>query len=303
MAQTATNMSSRELALARRRALSSVGKTAVKGAATTGAAPVNTAPAAPARVAPAAAVPAAQGTSARKASRARRESMSTSGKAGIRSTDRTRSASQSDAPAAPPATPSASAGKPESGCGCGCKQARTDKDTAGAVATASPVTTQVARQLVAGARPVDIKRSAGRVASLARRQAMSVRGKAGVSAGSMSLAQAARAGNPNLSSRELSQTIREQRSRNGRCSEKKSSPCGRVRPKPAAQTGASEDAPWKVGASETTHGQTVTGTMVGRSHSVTGDEPSTCRGITGTEYLGADIFRDFCQSDPGAAPR
>jgi hypothetical protein len=150
---------------------------------------------------------------------------------------------------------------------------------------------------------VDIKRSTGRVASLARREAMSVRGKAGISAGSMSLAQAARAGNPNLSSRELSQSIREQRSRDGKCGEKKSAPCGRVRPKPAAQTGASGDAPWKVGASETTHGQTVTGTMVGRSRSVTGDEPSTCRGITGTEYLGADIFRDFCQSDPGSAPR
>ncbi|MCP5436825.1 MAG: hypothetical protein H6960_01565 [Chromatiaceae bacterium] len=29
---------------------------------------------------------------------------------------------------------------------------------------------------------------------------------------------------------------------------------------------AAQDAPWKVGASETSHGQTVTGTMVGRSH-------------------------------------
>src|SRR5210317_928848 len=43
--------------------------------------------------------------------------------------------------------------------------------------------------------------------------------------------------------------------------------------------------------------------MVGLSSAVTGDEPSTCRGVTGTEYLGADIFRDFCQSDPGSAPR
>jgi hypothetical protein len=43
--------------------------------------------------------------------------------------------------------------------------------------------------------------------------------------------------------------------------------------------------------------------MVGRSHSVTGDEPSTCRGVTGTQYLGADIFRDFCQSDPSGTPR
>jgi len=45
----------------------------------------------------------------------------------------------------------------------------------------------------------------------------------------------------------------------------------------------------------------VTGTMVGRHGSMTGDEPSTCRTITGTEYLGADIFRDFCKADPAAS--
>ena len=43
--------------------------------------------------------------------------------------------------------------------------------------------------------------------------------------------------------------------------------------------------------------------MVGRSESVTGDEPSTCRPVTGTEYMGADIFRKFCQTDAGKQPR
>ena len=81
----------------------------------------------------------------------------------------------------------------------------------------------------------------------------------------------------------------------------------RVRPvassvrKPA--TGAAQDATWKVGASQTSHDQTITGTMVGRSMSVTGDEPSTCRNVTGTEYMGADLFRDFCQAEPPKAQR
>ena len=46
----------------------------------------------------------------------------------------------------------------------------------------------------------------------------------------------------------------------------------------------------------------MTGTLVGRDPSVTGDEASTCRNITGTEYLGADIFREFCQAEPAAKP-
>jgi hypothetical protein len=61
------------------------------------------------------------------------------------------------------------------------------------------------------------------------------------------------------------------------------------------------DQPWKVGVSETVQGQYITGTTVGRSFKTTGDEPSTCRTITGTEYMGADIFREFCQTDPAPA--
>ena len=93
-----------------------------------------------------------------------------------------------------------------------------------------------------------------------------------------------------------------QRSARGSAGEKKSQPTGRVRPTKPSTSAAAEDQPWKVGASETTSGQTVTGTMVGRSASVTGDEPSTCRAVTGTEYLGADIFRAFCQTEPARGP-
>jgi len=113
----------------------------------------------------------------------------------------------------------------------------------------------------------------------------------------MTEAQAARAGNPKMSSRELAQVVRDQRSRHGGAGQKKSAPCGRVRKAQEAKTGAAQDAPWKVGASETSSGQVVTGTMVGRKENMTGDEPSTCRTITGTEYLGADIFKKFCQGE------
>ncbi len=145
--------------------------------------------------------------------------------------------------------------------------------------------------------------NSGRALSRARRQALSSKGKGGLSANGMSAAQTARASNPNLSSRELAQALRAQRSRNGKAGQKKTEPTGRMRPAKPTATGGAQDAPWKVGASETGHGQTVTGTMVGRSGRVTGDEPSTCRAITGTEYLGADIFRSFCEAEPGKGPR
>ncbi len=49
--------------------------------------------------------------------------------------------------------------------------------------------------------------------------------------------------------------------------------------------------------SETTAGQVVTGTQANRSTKTTGNEAATCRAITGTEYLGAEVFQTFCQSD------
>ncbi|MEF8793595.1 MAG: CsoS2 family carboxysome shell protein, partial [Thiohalorhabdus sp.] len=73
---------------------------------------------------------------------------------------------------------------------------------------------------------------------------------------------------------------------------------GRMRKSHSAQQGGSADAPWKVGASETSHGQEVTGTQTGWSEHVTGEEPGSCRTITGTEYLGADIFQEFCHTTP-----
>ncbi|MGC9162210.1 MAG: CsoS2 family carboxysome shell protein [Thiomonas sp.] len=60
--------------------------------------------------------------------------------------------------------------------------------------------------------------------------------------------------------------------------------------------------PPKVGVSTTLREQRVTGTEVGRSPKVTGDEPGACRIITGTEYLGAERFEQFCDTRPPAGP-
>jgi len=183
-------------------------------------------------------------------------------------------------------------------CGCGCKGMREDK----AAKPLSSPSLSNGRSKARAPRKPDVSANPGRAASLARRRAQSTRGKAGVSASGMSAAQTARATNPELSGRELAQALRDQRSKRGGAGQKRSAPTGRQRPKPNADKGPgpgpAQDQPWKVGAGETSHGQTVTGTQVGRSRDVTGDESSTCRTVTGTEYMGADIFRDFCQAEP-----
>ncbi len=140
----------------------------------------------------------------------------------------------------------------------------------------------------------------GRMLSLARRQALSGRGKGAVNSPT-SAAGLARQANPKLSGRELAQKVRDQRSNNGGVGERKSPPSGRMRAKPELQ--GATDQPWKVAVTETAMGQVVTGTKVGRSRKTTGDEPSTCRSVTGTEYMGADIFREFCQAEPEARSR
>lgn len=146
-----------------------------------------------------------------------------------------------------------------------------------------------------------------RMQALARRAALSSRGKS-AAVGAQSTASLARQANPKLTARELAQKVRAQRSVNGGAGERKSPPVGRIHPnKRKAQQGTSQgaaDQPWKVAVTETGLGQFVTGTKVGRSWRTTGDEPSTCRNVTGTEYMGADIFREFCQADPaGHVPK
>ena len=289
MAQTATSKSAREASLERRRALTTKGKAALTGgrvASTSQTKPMTTAVVStPAQ---------ASSMTGRAASRARRDAMSNSGKAGLAVTDRTRSAPAKNTSSAASQTAQIAASveddKSTQGCGCGCNGT---KAICGEKREDSVVVTK--RTIIPNKKKQTAARSAARIASLARREAMSARGKAGINSKGFSESQTARAANPGLSSRELAQTLRESRSSKGNTG-KKSDPCGRQRSK-KSDNGAAKDAPWKVGESETAHGQTLTGTMVGRSQSVTGDEASTCRDVTGTEYMGADLFRKFCESD------
>ncbi len=131
---------------------------------------------------------------------------------------------------------------------------------------------------------------------LARREAQSKHGK---SAGKQptSAASVARQGDPDLSSRELAQRVRELRSKSGATGKQRSGasrPCGPNRN--GSKQGLAADAHWKVGLSETSSGQVVTGTQANRSSKTTGNEASTCRSITGTQYLGSEAFETFCQS-------
>jgi hypothetical protein len=221
--------------------------------------------------------------------------MSTRGKQAVSSVDRTRSAANVAKSAAVSPAPT----KDKEGCGCGCK----DGDTVAVQAPRRerPASGALRTSRARNGRKTAIVQSPAKAASLARRQAHSTRGKAGIAASGMTEAQTARAVNPQLSGRELARALRDQRSRRGGAGHKKSAPTGRQRKKPA--TGAAHDAPWKVGASTTSHDQVVTGTMVDRDRAVTGNEQSTCRNVTGTEYMGADVFREFCQAEPPKAQR
>ena len=312
----ANQNSSRAAALARRKAMSSGGKAALGGQndrtrsapehskTEVSAQPVS-APAAAPRPASSSAssyrprVATPVSNSSRQAALARRKALSTKGKSASSSHDRTRDYSMlaKNKNTVAPAEKSASG---DCGCGCNGKGDCGDKkvDTAPAP-TAAPRSNGRSRSKV---NKPKVAMNPSKAASLARRKAQSTRGKAGLSSNGMSQAQTARAANPGLSSRELSKALREQRSKQGKsgAGERKCRPTGKVRP--AANVGAAQDAPWKVGVTETSHGQAVTGTMVGRDQDVTGNEASTCRAITGTEYMGAEVFRDFCQSEPQKSP-
>ncbi|WP_296894836.1 CsoS2 family carboxysome shell protein [Thiobacillus sp.] len=58
--------------------------------------------------------------------------------------------------------------------------------------------------------------------------------------------------------------------------------------------------PAKVGVSQTLRGLDVSGTQVGRSAHVTGDEHGACKPVTGTAYIGADQYAEFCAARTAA---
>ncbi len=305
--QNSSGNSARDASRARRRSLSVEGKRAASSsvrtrtlpasdrAASSGAAssqPMATAPS-PSMALPAkgkvAATQINNGSEARKASLARRRSLSVQGKRAASSSDRTRTIASAVNSAAV-----AEASNKDCGCGCNGK----NKDGCDSSVDKKSTTLQASRSLLKRKPRKIVNADSCRAGALARRKALSVRGKAGVGKSGMSQAQTTRAANPDMSSRELARTLRDQKSRKGGAGKKRSESPRRMRPARDTNTGAAQDAPWKVGVSETIQGQTLTGTMVGRSQGVTGVEASTCRDVTGTEYMGADVFREFCQSDP-----
>ncbi|SEQ28269.1 Carboxysome shell peptide mid-region [Ectothiorhodospira magna] len=313
-----SSSSGRQAALARRQALASRGKgstSAVPPPAAPRPAPAPTvnrpAPAArrsmptvtpPARgraTAPRAVMPEASG---RAQAQARRAALSRAGKRANTSSDRVRQAAV--VAASEPAPPSA-----PSGCQCGGQCGRHSESSSSPQQPERAVTRSHSLSRRGNDRPgtgQDRRRNtlrrntpntqpAGRLQSQARRSALASRGKSAASTPT-SAASLARQANPRLSGRELARSVRAQRSQNGAMGTRRTPPTGRTRPEPA------QDQPWKVGVSETAAGQAVTGTLVGRSQGVTGNDSGTCRAVTGTEYLGAEIFHEFCQTTPPSRP-
>ena len=240
----------------------------------------------------------------REASLARRRAMTSRGKVGIAvsaATERTRSQSEREHQHA--SGVSMPARTAEKGCGCDGRKGESSETRASAsvLSTSAGASSRLVAKPKTAPPRRNIGQPEGRQLSMARRRMQAQLGRQAVVQTDRvrSPGQRARQLNPELTGRELAREVRSERSKNGGRGQKNSGPCGRQRP------GASqaEDVSLKVGRSETASGQTVTGTLVGRSRRVTGDEPSTCRVITGTEYMAADIFREYCQTDAVPNPR
>lgn len=312
-------LSGRELAMKRRQAMALHGKAGgSKTAAARQPTAARSAPIAPAAsMAPAAssAAPAsaprqsdatliaqAQANSSRHASRARREALSQSGKAALQPTatrpsGRVRPGRQVaplavnlPAVASADETPSA----PATSCGCGCSDTRSaDAGLRAASETSAPMIAK------ASAQPT------GRALAQARRAALAQDGKAGLKR----VAQATRiaAAMPGqdwqaaiakgATGRQVAMQRRLVQAIAGRTgASEPARPSGRQRARNVVP------APAKVEEGHTLSGHSVTGTMVERSKKVTGNEPGSCRAITGTEYIGSEQFDNLCKSRPAPAP-
>ncbi len=339
MARASSSTSSREAALERRKALTNGGKSAagrftsgparVRSAADARPTRTHTAPvAAPAATAVAASPAAAPARApqlsvpsgpvnrqrqpisnpSRDLVLARREALARRGKRADSSKDRTRTDVRRPSGSA---TPAAAKGDTTSEQPCQCKGRQERPSNGGSTDAPSLGSGLAARSSKASGTGNSQSRSSRRTAQhnpsralvLARREALSKRGKSASAPTSTTAAAVARQSNPDLSSRELSQKVRELKSKVGSAGSSRNSGCRPTGPnRHGARQNAAADAHWKVGVSETSAGQTVTGTQANRSAKTTGNEASTCRPITGTEYLGAEVFQTFCQSEPLTRP-
>lgn len=63
-----------------------------------------------------------------------------------------------------------------------------------------------------------------------------------------------------------------------------------------SRSGIGNNAPEKVAVTHTAEGNSVTGTSVGNSARITGVENGLCRVVSGSEYLSAEQYSEFCDS-------
>jgi len=220
----------------------------------------------------------------KSASRQRRESLAARGKQADRSSDRRR---DNDMAMKRRSAAEAKAAKGDCDCGGPCCQ-EAEAKAAAAVAPASSLSASASSSVKAVRRkPVLNASDTGRMLSRARRAAMSGRGKAGLEAHSKgnSSASLARQANPDISARDLARTVRESRSKNGSRGSAVAAPVRSRRPRNAAAAKA------------------ISGTKVGHTEKLTGDEAGLCHaGVTGTNYMSAEVFDNFCQGEAPKAP-
>lgn len=295
----ATPRSARAAALARRQALSQNGRAALPAKPPQAARPVAATAPRPAqaaeRVPPAVSVPSVMalpaGLSGKSLSRARREALSQGGRAAL-------AQSKTSAPAVRPATvhaaePAALAEAADRDCGCKGKD-KLEGSKVETEQTLDAVCSLVESEVVA---PAGSAVSAVRKLCQARRGALASQGKTAVTAEYRTAASAQRSNGKSglmtgLSGRDAARARRAALSHEGRGDSLASRPAGRVRPQ----------APGKVEVGTTLTGTSVTGTQVERTGKVTGNEPGSCRVITGTEYIGAEQYEVLCSVMPTPAP-
>lgn len=328
-------LSGRELALKRRQAMALHGKAGVTKTAAAGRQPTaaRSAPTAPAaspalaaassnsapaasfaapavRASDAALIAQAQANSSRHASRARREALSQSGKAALQPTaarpcGRVRPGRQiPPAVLSQPAMTGASEAlaAPAASCGCGCNGAPGgcgdgQPSDAGLRAASAMTTPLIAK---ASAQPT------GRALAQARRAALAQDGKAGLKRVAQATKIAAAMPGQDwqaaiakgATGRQVAMQRRLVQALAGRTGASESSP----RPSGRQRARNVVPAPAKVEEGHTLSGHSVTGTMVERSKKVTGNEPGSCRAITGTEYIGSEQFDSLCSTRPAPAP-
>ncbi|MDP2433738.1 MAG: CsoS2 family carboxysome shell protein [Pseudomonadota bacterium] len=245
-------------------------------------------------------------TAGKNASRARREALSQSGKAALQPTA-TRPSGRvrptRDIVAQQQVAPT------NQSCGCGCNGAPGGCGDQPAATTQSGAGLRAAAEITTPLQNA-IKKSAelptGRALARARRAALSQDGKAGLKrvaqatriAASMPQQDWQAAITKGATGRQVAMQHRLVQSLAGRAeaSHKADRPSGRMRARNVVP------APAKVEEGHTLSGQSVTGTMVDRIKKVTGNEPGTCRSVTGTEYVGSEQFDTLCAARPKPAP-